>query len=49
MSFSSFIGGFKWDEGKYDAFETIMEVRGCGTPFPLLARIFASDETPHLP
>lgn len=27
MTFSSFIGAFKWDYGRYDAFETIMEVR----------------------
>ena len=26
MTFSSIIGGFAWDIGKYDAFETIMEV-----------------------
>ncbi len=26
MTFSSFIGSFKWDWGKYDAFETILEV-----------------------
>ena len=27
MTFSSFIGSFKWDYGRYDAFETTLEVR----------------------
>ena len=28
MSYSSLTGGFRWDVGRYDAFETIMEVTG---------------------
>ena len=26
MTYSSVIGGFKWDTGRYDAYETVMEV-----------------------
>eukprot|EP00798_Chlamydomonas_sp_ICE-L_P024846 gene24846-10500_t len=26
LSFSSFIGGFKWEDGRYDAYETVMEI-----------------------
>ena len=26
LTYSSMVGGFKWDTGKWDAFETLMEI-----------------------